>query len=439
MEIAVGFTSPAAGQVVVEIEGSNGTVEYRAEASPNVPLSVRAPAYPGPDGRLRVSLLLPDGTVAVKESWLTARPHRLRAAIVHPAAQGVTPSVDADVLLRVRDLPRLPAGYGPVASLSVPPVALAELDSERATALTSYLAACGSLYLPGVTAAVLERVREAAGCGGRFVRRGPPELDSAGPALPANIELERWLSATEPSATAQLSLLLLPYPLILVGLAASRRVGFWLLLVPPAGVAAYALIIPLSAPPAMSVTWAEMDDGDPSCRAVTLLRTQGSGRDRPALRLRTDAGIVVSGDDAPVEIAIDEGGLAMELPLPTNLLQSRDYRLEGAFPVSAPALTEQETGRFLIRNDGTERLPASWLLWRGGVYPVPALPPNAERIIRVGDPQSRLPVTYLPARHRQRQPALLVPLEWPGPNSLDSRLRSSGWLLVHGRGRGDPV
>jgi hypothetical protein len=422
-EVEVRLTSPEGGDVRLRLSGAAGTVEHLAIAEAGRPLAVALPAYPGPNGSLRVAARLPDGTELTDEARLLTLPERLSASVGIGGSQSEFPG-QGSTMVAPEALPRTAAGYRPLGALSLPPVALAQIDPAQTRALGAYFAGCGRIELLDATPELLARIRAAAGCGGRFVQgTGSPIPGSPYP-LPASQGLEPLLAAGEASPIRALALLLLPYPLLLLGLSRVRHLGPWLLLLPPAATLAYAAALPLGTVPAQALTWAEAEAGDPSLRFVTLLRLSGADGGGP-LHLPQEAGLPLPRAGVPTRLHLDaDGGLS--LPLPEGLLERQDHRLAGTRPLPWPLRLELAEGLVRIGNGGSGPSPGAWLLWRGRVYPVPALAPGMRHAVHAGDPTSDLPLQRLPVPDPGT--ALLLPL--PPPAGLDERLRWTGWLLI---------
>jgi hypothetical protein len=107
-------------------------------------------------------------------------------------------------------------------------------------------------------------------------------------------------------------------------------------------------------------------------------------------------------------------------------------------PLPWPLRLELAEGLVRIGNGGAGPSPGAWLLWRGQVYPVPALAPGARHEVHAEDLTSDLPLQRLPVPDPGT--ALLLPL--PPPAGLDERLRWTGWLLIRlpaPAGQGGPV
>jgi hypothetical protein len=441
-EIGVRLLAPVGGEARIRIEGEQGDLEYRATLEANRPFLATLPASPGPGGRLSLRATLPDAALLEKEVRFLAHRDALPVRILGPGSReaGAGRAGSENLLFTADSLPRSAAGYGSVRSLELPADGLALLDTEQAGALADYLAACGALRLPGASAGVLRRVRSAAGCSGRFVTASEPAGAPSGDAGPGDDPppgdgfLAGLLEASQGGGQVRdILLLMLPYAVLLLALAGSRRLGAWLLLIPPGAALAYALVLPLGAGGASAVTWARMDAGDSDYRYAKLVELRGSGGGQPPLSLPAGPWVLASADSGPVSRRIDARTGTTEIGFPGALLQHRRYRLEGTARSPISVRLEPADGAVRLINRGTGPIPAGWLRRDGETFQTPALSAGSMTTLKDVGPGSGLPAPWPAAS--SADPFLLVPFAAPG--TADPRLTGAGWLLIR-MARSDP-
>lgn len=438
-EIAVWLSSPAGGEVRILSTGTKGSLEYSAAVEADRPHLATLPASPGPDGRLEVTATLPNGLLLSKEVRFLPQRERFVVEIVWEAMR--TGIGETDFLRLTADaLPRSAAGYGPLAALVLHTRVLASLDADQTTALSTYLEACRPLGLAEVSPEVLERVRAIAGCSGRYVTAAPPNRDTpiSPAALPDSLptpprlqELSATSRHTQPDRTA---LLLLPYPILLLASAGSRRPGAWLLLIPAGATLILAWVLPMSVTPARAATWAEMDAGESSYRFVSLLDLAGNGHAQAPLRLPAGTGVLWAADSGPLEQRISDSTGTIELALPSSMLQHRRYRLEGTRPSAVSVGLEGIGTGVRLTNRGSEATPAGWLSWHGKTSPVPPLPPGSTHMQSLDAPKVEAPFAGLGSLAATQGPVLVLPASHSAIS--DSRLEETAWLAIRMRWTG---
>jgi hypothetical protein len=374
---------------------------------------------------LRVRLALDDGRAVERELVPRLLPAGTALVAVVGSADvppwAVTGAGAMPVYQDPASLPRLGRAYDSVDRLLISDAALRALDPEQRQALAAFLGRCGRVQLQPASTA-LAALRAVAGCGGRYVGEAPAGGTAAGPeALPGAPALRRLLGESA-DASRPLLVLLLGYPLLLVVLARSAAGPLALLSAPPA-VALLALAgWAATGPQAQSVSWAEMDSGDPVARYAGLLQWTGSGRGRHLLALRPDWRPDAAGAPRHIELAPDGSA---RLALETRLLSRGELRFEGLAP--APAVTVRELEQEVqVSNGGPGPTPPGTLAWRGGSYAVPPLAPG-QSWRTPPEPGGWDPgaVQELLRRRALRGPALLLlPLRLAEPAA------EPGWLLV---------
>jgi hypothetical protein len=406
---------------VVEVRGAAGRAQRRLVREAGRTLEVALPAYPGPDGRLEIGVQMSGGERETRGIALLPQPARFAAGAVRPdspAAEGVR--------VAVRDLPRTAAGYRPIASLTLPAGALAGLDALQTEALAGYLAACGTLVLPDASPGLLGGVKASAGCGGETVTTDGETAGRIDP-LPGADELASALPAA--NGAGEIALLYLPYLVLLGGLAlAVRRIGAWVIALPPVAVLAYAAALPRAVVPATAVTWAEARADDGHQRFVTLVRLHGAGSETPPVRLADAAGLAMPARTAGTAGIVRLGQRGeQELTRPVGLLSYVDYRAEGAgpLPFRLDALRGAD-GELCIRNAGTAASPPGWSVSGGMAAELPPLAPGQSR----GPGRDAATGAAPPiGRLAGARGGILLPVPAPAVAAPDARLRAAGWLL----------
>jgi hypothetical protein len=440
-EIVLRLDSALGGELQVAAEGGGQRLEHRARVEPGRTLVETLPVSPGPDGRIEVSAVLPDKTSVSDQVWFRPQRRPLDVEVAGPDGTGHHPGYDpaaSGLMFGPDDLPQSHAGYGPVRSLTLSPETLARIDPRQTAALAGYLASCGRLLLKQAAEGLLERIRATAGCSGRFVSArddtGPGEAGgrTAVDPLPDLFLLEQLpgLGSREQLAEHAL-LLLLPYPILLLGLAGGRRHGAWLLLFPASAALASGWLLSATAGGAAAVTWGELDAGDAHYRFASLLELRGVGIAQPPLRLTHPEDILSAADALPLERHRDGETGTTFVPFPESLLQARRYLLAGTRPMPhRVGLDAAGTGP-IVRNLGDVATPAGWLRWQDAWHPLPELSPGADYRPRdLDEPRAAPPVAELVenASPSASGTLLLLPLEtaWNG----EDRIRETGWLLV---------
>jgi hypothetical protein len=305
----------------------------------------------------------------------------------------------------VRHLPPPAAGYRPIASLTLPAGALAGLDALQTEALAGYLAACGTLVLPDASPGLLGGVKASAGCGGETVTTDGETAGRIDP-LPGADELASALPAA--NGAGEIALLYLPYLVLLGGLAlAVRRIGAWVIALPPVAVLAYAAALPRAVVPATAVTWAEARADDGHQRFVTLVRLHGAGSETPPVRLADAAGLAM-----PARTAGTAGIVRLGQRGEQEL--TRPVGLRGA------------DGELCIRNAGTAASPPGWSVSGGMAAELPPLAPGQSR----GPGRDAATGAAPPiGRLAGARGGILLPVPAPAVAAPDARLRAAGWLL----------
>jgi hypothetical protein len=470
-EITLTLSARRGGEAAILVVGAGGRVAHSLRLTGGVPAVLALPAYPGREGALEVRARIRDGEEAAELVALASVPAPFAVEVANPAAAAASPRAPGALRIPVGELPRSAAGLAPVSDLLMPAAAVAALRPEQTRALADFIAACRPLWLIEASPAVVERVRRSAGCSGRFVRplpsEGLPRNAARPPALPPVSALDGLLAARwGPAPRDRLALLLLPMPILLAGFLAVRNPTGWLLLVPVAGLLAYAWLIPAALPTARALTWAEMDLGDPGYRFVTLLDALGTGRSNGPLALSPSAGLPRQIDSDSTAVTLETGDDRLGLPLPDRLLQRRLYRLDGTRSTGLrPSVRPVDNG-LEIANAGATPIPAGTLLWRGARYATPPL--ASGEVVRISDDvppsenrapsapsgdgssthgRSAPPQTYptrgegatgLPAEAvRGGETALLLPLADPIGIGADPRIQATGLLLIRATG-GEP-
>jgi hypothetical protein len=344
-------------------------------------------------------------------------------------------------------LPQTAAGYGPVASLSIGPAALASLPAAQARALAEYLAGCGRLQVHGADAAVLQSLRAAAGCGGAFVTAAHHDGAAAADAPPQIPAVASTQCRTKPSPGA----LLLAYPLLLLGLLAlparrpvaskMPRLGPWLLLVPPIAALLFLSLLPPTLAGAHLEFTGLMRATDVEYRWQGRVITTGGGRTMAALRLpaRTQLPVPADGGDMTLLLQAFDGQL--RLPLPQDLAQRREFVLSGNATAPWRLRLARDASGIKIDNQGDMAAPPGWLFvqdteqpGRVAGVPTPALGPGSSWRVQA-TPTGAWPATDAAPPTPKPQappagllPALVLPLsELPGG---DPRLAQCGSLVI---------
>jgi hypothetical protein len=419
-EVSLRVPIPEGGKALLRVEGTGGRIERDVISEPGRTLEVSLPAYPGADGWLDVSVLGPDGQRQAHRVVLLPQAAPIAAAVGGPVAVPVEGA--RGVAVPGRDLPRTAAGYRPLASLTLAQEALVGLDGPQTAVLADYLAGCGTLVIPDADPRLLAAVRATAGCGGRTVGADGAALEPP-PPLPAT---ERLAAALPRGTDADdLWLLFLPYLLIVAGLVVSpRRIGAWVIGLPPAAALAYAGMIPQTVPPAAAVTWADARMGDGPARFVTLLRTQGAGGETPPIALPA-RGVLAMPATAAGRVRLDAEG-NQHLSRPVELLSHTDYRLEGAvaLPFRLEVVTDGPEPQ--VRNGGSGASPAGWLVRSGQASAFPALQPGQGRPLS-GEHDAGAP---LAVPMDSATTGILLRLPAALPAGLDGSARGAGSLLV---------
>jgi hypothetical protein len=435
------LVSPVGGEARLRSIGKRGSFELRLRIEGRRPLVAALPLFPGPDGRIRVEATLPDGSRIEDRLHLARQGAPLAVKVPHPSSPDIPVAEAMAMTVQAQALPLTAYGYRSISSLQLPPAVLAELDAQQTAALANYLAACGELRITGASPQLLERVRGAAGCGGRSVTATAPDnihQAGAGASPSAFGPLVSLLSSDEHSAAVAHPLLpMLPYPFALLALLGVRRLGPWLMLIPAGAALAYGWLLPLTGAGAVATTWAALDAEDARYRFVSRLALSGDGTERPPLRLSADGIRVSSLDAEPVRLSLDAAAGVLEIPFPVNLFQRRHYLIQGSRLSSLQLRGTPDANGIRLVNRGSRPTPAGWLLWRGGTRRVPALPAGASHMLALeGNDPVPLPWTrmerFLEAAY-PLQPVLLLPLSETEPG--ETELPESGWLLVSFKGQ----
>ncbi len=405
---------------------------------------VRAPA----DGRLRVSARV-EGRRADAGVVLTLHTRALVAHAGDPSGEpgdAAPVAVDTMIPVAVSHLPRTPQAYATIGHLVLSQAAAATLDPGQDRALSEHLRACGRLTARDADPAWLARLREGAGCGGRFVGTDPVQSSTTAPgasALPSVGALHGLL----PNAGFVVhrhgaAAVLVAYALLIAGLARRARALPALLAVPVlctavvavAGTGAWARA---GATPVLAV-WVEQSAGD-SARFVALLEVQGAGRGDLEVALPRALGLPLPIDPG-VALALDRSRPAWQsLHLATTLGSVHRFGLGGAVESPPPLVLRRTASGPRVDNPGTLPSPPATLDWEGTRYPVPSLPPGSHWVppATAGDPEAGIddaaPRRLLRERTLADGPALLVKLGPGSPLLAAFPGVASGWLLIRER------
>ena len=424
-ELGVHLVSDTGGEFEISTSGPAGSSHYRGLLDAGLPLQVWLPVRPAPDRPLRVTIELggKEGERLQRELHFT--PVR-RALAVRLAAE--PPRADA-----IPPLPRTAEGYAPVGELTLSPALLPKLQADQILALDRYLARCGQLHLPDADPRLLERIRAAAGCGGRYVGRLDGAPGHPPPPLPGTGALETLLPVQTSGPLQGLLLFFLVYIGLLLTASLLPRYRKPLLLALPAlSATALLLLWPLQPSPPGAAGWAEMQSGETSARFALLLAL-GEQKD-PGQRLSLSRVLGTPAGD-PAALFLDARHRALEaVPFPARPFEQARYRFQGAIRHDPGVTLEGQAADAPPRvvNRGAHPSRPGLLSWHGILYRLPTLPPGTrwspddKRLLEAGAAPARL----LRRATAGGPGALLLPLDLHETGLIPKPVKAQGWLLI---------
>jgi hypothetical protein len=446
-EIGLRLVAAGASELAVTLTTPTTRVEYTATLEPNVPLLLTMPVPPTPADRVRIEAQLNGLSRVQQEVHLKSLPTDQPVVAVIGEISGAwhTGRTLSIIHPGTATLPRHSWSYAVIDLLVMDTTSLRHLSAPQAEALQEYLATCGKFIGYRMPHAVIEVLRENAGCNSRLVKtadnlqqleeHADALLEDSRPALPSVPDLRSLL----PDEDRQQWIM----PLV------TFFAGYFLVLLVAAhyrGGSAYLPAIPVlasllglyawssGAVETRLVNWAVMESGSNTARYSALLvaRARGQGETEIILPARLGMPDPVQ-PHALMLIRQLHGTAGLQLGFPTRLFSRHEFVLQGSITPNIQLVLGVAATGPVIDNHGHVQSPPSLLAWHGNKYSVPSLSPG-ERWVTPAKPGSwgnDGAERILREQAVRETAALLIPYSLADAGIIAADTDTHGYLLVH--------
>lgn len=439
-------THPIAGEL--EIIDGNGLTRLPVQLDEQREKTLWLPVSPGPLIPVKVRLITEQRVVADNMLVFEHSPSPLiiisstipvsETLNMHHQPVGITP-----VILSATGFPHIAQAYSGVDAIVINPQTLSSLSQDQYHALAYHLSRCSIMLLSGTNQTVLERLRNIAGCNGRFVQ----SYENLSQVTPMLLKLIAKRHPKTPAPEELMPLRQTPFQqqmitsisLYLGGYIFFFTLATWLmkktqyLLLLPALVAAAGLMVWIGEGSHHLISWAETESGDSHNNISSLLLLGGDRLGENSITLGTDTRLSNFLDEAQhpsIRYLQDVG--QRELSGFTYLLSPQAYHLTSTARRLPQFLLTTKEGQPEVIFLGEQSPAETRLLWRGHSYSVPVLARDDR-----WQPDKML--GHEPTSHAERllnrhlafeNPALLLPYTPDLAEVGDNAIQTTGWLVI---------
>jgi hypothetical protein len=445
-ELGIRLFAGSATRVELQFSDRNGDTTIPVTLDAHNEKRLWIPVSPAARGPLQVRLLTDAGEVVESElrfaqddTPITIVSRALSATRfpVSSAATGIRP-----VVIAPDGFPHSFQAYAGVAAMVTDLASLSGLSTDQYRAFAKYLGGCNLLLVSAASKALLQQLRELAGCGGRFIS-GYEDLEQV-PALLQTLAAARGLQS--PSAqnlssllapgwrdemATSLTLYLAGY-IVFIALINWRMKKIQYLLLLPVAVAVAGVLAWSGNGASRSVSWVEAQSGDSHASVTTLLQLGGDRRGGSSAAIDDDAALSRFGGGPPVaSIRYAQPQGRRLLSVQTTLLEPAAWRMLGVRRQALPYSLQMRQGvpEVVRRTDpATDR---ATLMWQGYTYPVPELAkgeswrPHETRKLPALSAAEKLLQRYL----QPESPALLLPFT-SRLETLAAQVQDHGFVVI---------